>query len=336
MQTNQGDRVPLTAAEISDLWTIFQYETLAICGNECFLVHTDDDQIRMLLEESLSLSKERKEKIIELFKKEDYPIPQGFTEQDVNLNAPRIFSDRLYLEYLLNTSKLEITTYGIGLMNAARSDIIEYFSDMLKKSQRLLIKAKELSKEKGLLIRAPLIPKPKQIEFVKKDSFMAGWLGKQRQLTAIEISNLVFNAKRNALGQAVITGFSQVAKLKEVRRFFERGRDISGKHLHVFGKVLYEDYLSESALLLTSEVTDSTESPFSDKLMMNFITALIGTSIGQYGMAMSMSPRHDLSLMYTHLIAEIGKYCNDGANLLIENGWMEQPPMAANRKHLAK
>jgi hypothetical protein len=51
----------------------------------------------------------------------------------------------------------------------------------------------------------PHIPKPEQIGFVKKQSFLA-----------------------------IITGFSQVAKPKEIRRYFGRGRDISGKHLEIF------------------------------------------------------------------------------------------------------
>src|SRR5699024_5421915 len=137
----------------------------------------------------------------------------------------------------------------LALMNAARSDIIDFFSGNLKKSQSLHIQAKELSKEKGTFLRAQLIPKPKQIEMVKKENFLAGWFGARRPLLGMELTYLVFIDMRNALGQAVITGFSQVAKSKEVRRYFERGRDISGKHLNVFGKILYEDYLSEAAIL---------------------------------------------------------------------------------------
>jgi len=86
---------------------------------------------------------------------------------------------------------------------------------------------------------------------------------------------------------------------------------------------------------VTSEVTDSTVAPFSDRLMMNFITTLIASGIGQYGYSLTSSPRHDLSVQYTRLIAKIGKYSNDGANILIEKGWMEQPPMAADRRDLA-
>src|SRR5699024_9785664 len=142
--------------------------------------------------------------------------------------------------------------------------------------------------------------------------------------------------KRNALGQAIIAGFAQVAKNKEVRSYFEKGRDIANKHLEVFSKLLREDYIADGTRILTSEVTSSTTSPFSDKLMMNLVATLISSGMGQYGTSMSLSPRHDLGAKDTRLIAEIAKYSNKGANLLIENGWMEQPPIAADRKNLAK
>src|SRR5699024_9578937 len=113
-------------------------------------------------------------------------------------------------------------------------------------------------------------------------------------------------------------------------------REIAGKHLEVFSSILSNNYLSEGTLNLTSEVTDSTVSPFSDKLMLYHITALIASGVGQYGASMSVSPRRDLGEKYARLSAEIALYAEDGANIMINKGWMEQPPKAADRKELAK
>lgn len=70
--------------------------------------------------------------------------------------------------------------------------------------------------------------------------------------------------------------------------------------------------------------------------MMVLTSSLIASGIGQYGMSMSLSPRHDIAVQYSRLMVEIANYANDGASIMIENGWMEQPPMAADRKGLAK
>lgn len=336
MENNERHHVKLTSAELSNLWTSYQSDTMALCGFKYFLNNINDDQIRLTIEEAMKIAQKHIEKVTQLFNDENYPVPQGFTEHDVNLDAPRLFSDRIYLEYVLNMCNLSLAAYGLALSLSERTDMIDYYSETLTETRDLHKKTKELAKQKGIYIRTPHIPTPGQIKFVNKQSFRAGWFGERRPLLGVEIANLVFKAKRNALGQAVITEFSQVAQAKEVRQFFERGREIPGKHHEIFTSILDESYLSNGSLLLTPEVTNSTNAPFSDKLMMFLISSLVASGMGQYGLSMSTSPRHDLGLKYTRLIAEIAKFSNDGAKTMINNGWMEQPPIAADRKELAK
>ncbi|MED4761612.1 DUF3231 family protein, partial [Priestia megaterium] len=50
----------------------------------------------------------------------------------------------------------------------------------------------------------------------------------------------------------------------------------------------------------------------------------------------SVCQRRDLSVDYARMITEMGLLAEDGANLLIDNGWMEQPPTATDRGDLAK
>lgn len=330
------DQFELTAPEIASLWETYQQETMSICTLEFFLMHVEDEQIKQLLEDSLENAKERKLSVIDFFERDGFPVPQGFTNNDVHLNAPRLFKDRLYLQFIIFMTKMGLTSYSFSFMNAVRSDLLSYYSSVIEEINDMSIRANEVAKEKGIFIYPPHIPKPKEVEFVKKESFITGWLGERRPLNALEISNLVFNALRNSIGQAVITGFSQVAKSKEVRRYFERGRDISTKHLEVFSSILHEDYLSDGSLIMTTDVTDSTEAPYTDKMMMFLISMLISSGIGQYGASMAMSPRRDLGAHYTRLTAEIATYADDGLEIMIKNNWLEQPPLAADRKNLAK
>src|SRR5699024_2236064 len=228
-----------------------------------------------------------------------------------------------YLKYLLHTLQMELVFYGSAMVGVSKLSIQEFYEEIIYDTMKLEMKSKELMKERGLYIRSPKIPKPDTVNFVKKNSFLAGWFGDKRPLIAMEIESLVFNAKRNALGQAVITAFSQVTNTKEIQQYFMKGKKIAEKHIEVFTEYLHEDDLDNATLLLTEEITNSTVSPFSDKLMMNFITKLIGSGLGEYGSSMSMSPRRDLGVMYARLMTEIGKYSNEGAEILIQNGWME-------------
>ncbi|NBJ70336.1 MULTISPECIES: DUF3231 family protein [Clostridia] len=331
-----SNSVALTASDISPLWDTYQSETIAKLGIVHFLKHAEDRSIRQLLKDTLKLIEKNLAHMEAIFAAENVQIPLGFTEKDIHLNAPRLFSDILYLEYIYNMTFFMMSTYSLAFSVADHKDISDYYATNLKAAVELNIKAKELEKEKGVYIRSPRIPKQKKVSFVQDKNYLTGWFGERRPLLGIEITNLVFHSKRNALGHAVITGFSQVAHSKEVRKFFERGRDISGKHLEIFTSILHEDHLADGALLMTSEVTESTIAPFSDRLMVTFVANLIASSIGQYGVSMSISPRHDLGVQYARLMTEVGKYANEGMKLLIRHEWLEQPPMAANRNDLAK
>ncbi|KJR48844.1 hypothetical protein UF75_0731 [Desulfosporosinus sp. I2] len=44
--------------------------------------------------------------------------------------------------------------------------------------------------------------------------------------------------------------------------------------------------------------------------------------------------RKDVALSFSRLMAEILDYVKDGADLLIENGWLEKVPEAADRQEL--
>ncbi|MET3698505.1 uncharacterized protein DUF3231 [Bacillus oleivorans] len=327
---------PLTATEIAHLWTSFQNDTMALCGIKYFLAHVDDHSTRELLEYALELSVRHVQKVKEILTKEKYPIPQGFTEQDVNLEAPRLFTDALYIHYITNMGNFGLTSYGTALAMVSREDILDYYATALAETTELAKRGTYLSIEKGIYIRPPIIPAPDQIDFVKDQSFLTGFFGERRPLLGVEIGDIVYNAKRNGLGLAIIQGFSQVARNKEVRKYFERGRDISKKHLKVFSTFLEENYLSQGAINLMAEVTDSTVPPFSDKLMMFHIAALSASGIGQYGISLSTSPRHDLGVLYSRLSTELLHYSEDGANMMINHGWMEQPPQSADRKKLSK
>lgn len=336
LETNDTYQDELTVAEVSTLWTSYLNDTMMICGLRHFLANVTDGEIRSILEQFLAISEEHQKKITDIFNAENYPIPQGFTEQDVNLEAPRLFSDRIYLDLMLNVTNFSMAIYGLASSQVERDDIIQFYTEAVDETQRMYKIIKDTAKAKSLYIRYPQIPKPKQIDFVTNDSFLAGWFGERRPLLGVEITPLVLNTRRNALGQAIVAGFAQVAQSKEVREYFEKGRDIATKHLEIFSSILNEEFINDGSRILTSEVTNSTTAPFSDKLMMFLITTLIASGMGQYGSSMSISPRHDLGVHYGRLMAEIGKYANQGANILIKNAWMEQPPMAADRKNLAK
>ncbi|WP_164669800.1 DUF3231 family protein [Virgibacillus doumboii] len=331
-----GNQVKLTSAEITQLWTAYMNDAALICQLQYFLAKVEDNDIRPIIQHNLKLAQSHVVKISEIFNKEDYPIPYGFKlEEDVDVNAPKLYSDTYYLYYMQEGSKVTLQGYGISLSLAVRDDVYSYFYECIQEAGGLLKMVNEALLSKGLFIRPPYLPTPDSYDFVKNQSFLTGYFGERRPLTGTEITNLYANFQRNALGVATMIGFSQVAKNKEVRKFLVRGKEIAQKHCEVFSSILHEDDLPSPTSWDTG-VTDSTTYTFSDKIMMFYSTTLIALSVGYYGASMSMSPRKDLGVQYNRLMNEILKYAEDGANIMIKHEWMEQPPRALDRDELAK
>ena len=55
----------------------------------------------------------------------------------------------------------------------------------------------------------------------------------------------------------------------------------------------------------------------------------------EYSAGMVASLRKDLQANYLRLASEVSQYVDDGAKMMIRNGWLEQPPQAINHKTLA-
>lgn len=82
-------------------------------------------------------------------------------------------------------------------------------------------------------------------------------------------------------------------------------------------------------------VTTSTFSPFSDKLMLFHKIDMFSMKIRAFGNSAAVNGRHDMGVLYTKSLMKISSFVEAAAKILIENGWMEQPPCAVNRDKIS-
>ncbi len=327
------DHLKLTSAEIGKLWATYIGNTLGKCVISYYLNHTEDSDIKNVLQQALKLSESIMNKIKDIFKQENFPIPIGYTEEDVNVDAPRLYEDQFYLHYLRYTSKAGLSIYSIAIPLVTRKDLREFFKQTAMKTEELISTVDKVMMDKGLLVKPPVLPIPDEIDTIKNQSFLNGLFGHIRPLHALEITHLYDNIDNNITSKALLIGFSQVAKDEQVRQFFIRGRKITDNHIRMNSKKMHKDHLPYP-YLLDNLVTSSTVAPFSDKLMMAHKIDMFSMKIRSYANAMSLSTRRDLSGMYSKMIMDVGLFVEDGANIVINRGWMEQPPSAIDRNKL--
>ncbi|MGE8203535.1 DUF3231 family protein [Heyndrickxia sp. NPDC080065] len=327
--------IRLTSAEISGLWTSYMNNTMAWCLTVYFLHHVKDKEIKAILQKSLKTTTLRIEKITEIFSSENIPIPDGFTDKDVNLHAPPLFYDPYALNFVYITGRMDLIFYSFAIGNIARLDIINFFTEAIQDATNLYKEATTLLLSKGLYNRAPSIPYPTTVKYIQKPSYINGLIHTFRPLNVNELTEIFFNIERNYFSVLLCIGLIQVVEDKEIKNYLKKGKKISEKQINFFQDLLKQEGFF-GIVSNNIEVTEAKISPFSDKLIMNLFNSLNSMDITLIGHALSTSLRTDLSLEYSKLIVEILAYAEDGFNLLVERQWLEEPPSAPNRKELEK
>lgn len=325
----------ITSAEMAGLWGQYMSDTASICVLTYFLEKVKDEQIRSVLELAVLSSQEHIQYLKELFEQEGFPTPIGFTKQDVQLDARPLFSDAFYLQYLKYMSILGMTASTLALGIGARSDIVSFHKKVLSEAVHLQKAVKEVQLDKGIYVRPPYIATQTDVDFVTKQSFLGSVVGGKRPLTAVEISHLFLNIETNLLGREMMIAFAQVAKRKEVKEYLIRGKQISTKLVTIFSNILLDNDIP-AAMTWDSTATESTDQTFSDKLIMFHVAAMAAAGVGNFGSAIAASQRKDIGLKYSRLLVEIALYAEDGANIMIDHGWLEKPPQSPDRNQLAR
>lgn len=327
--------IDLTSAELAALWTSYMTESASNPILKYFSKIVVDEEIKQVINFTLQKSTEHLSTLKEIFNKENYPIPIGFSDEDVNFDAPRLYSDTYMLYFIRNLGKAGIAADGMAFSTSARKDIRDLYFHYLIEAAKVEDAAKEVMLSKGLFIRPPYIATPDHPDIVKKQNFLRGWFGDRRTLTADEIAHIFMNHTNNANGKALLIGFAQTAGSEELRNHFVRGIDLAKSIMESLSQLLEESTLP-SPMTWDTEVTDSTISPFSDKLMLFHVMSLNGIGIGNIGGSLALSLRRDIAAKYFKMIKDIGLYAEDGVNIMIKNGWFERPPRAIDREFLSK
>lgn len=321
------NKILLTSSEIASLWTAYMNDCMSIQIISYMLNTVEDSEIRAIIEIGHRISGEHLAFIKELFNQENIPVPNGFSSSDVNLNAPKLFTDTFMISYLNHMSKAGMLGYSGFLSMSARRDIRQFYKKALNRTSDLYDESSEVLLKKGLFIRSPYIDYPKQKDFVDSKKYLSGLnpFTNKRPLNAVELSHLFMNIQTNLIGVKLSVSFAQTSPRKEVQKLMLQGKDISAKHVKIFSDVLLDNNTQPPASSDVS-VTNSTAEVFSDKLIIFHQGLLTASGTGNYATAAAASQRSDLVLNYERLSLEIAQYAKDIAYLMIQNEWLEQPP----------
>lgn len=328
-------KLNMVATEIAGLWDTYMNDSLATCTLKHFLNTLHDEEIRHILQRALDISNGHLQVIKEKFNQEGLPIPKAFGEDDVDMKAPKLYTDPFFLFYLISISQIGMNNYAVILNHISRADIRDFFSTCIQEYIELFNLTVDALQQQGLYIKSPRVEVVKDIDFIdKQDFFSAGWFGKGRNILAREITGVFANLRLNIICGALATSFSQVAHSKKLSNYLLRGRDLAWKRVKDLSQFLIDEHIPIPSTS-DSFVTDSTVAPFSDKLMLYHILVILQLGLILQGNSLANSMRHDLQAYFSGSMMETAKYTEDALDILIENKWMEQPPQVIEHRELA-
>ncbi|MGR6342046.1 DUF3231 family protein [Priestia megaterium] len=323
----------LTSSEIKSLWVQYIRETMAICISKYVLATVKDSGIRSLFEFCLGLSEKHLKVLTKILNNENFPLPNGFTDKDVNLQAPSLFTDSFWLQYIHDMTIHGLSGYGMSFSGSVRKDIRDHYYQCNIDAMDVYNKSIDILLSKGIYERDPYYSTPQNSEFITDLGYAMDILGKKRPLNTMEASNIYFNLRKSIAAKGIILGFQQVTKDKKAHKFMGDALNLCNKHIGIFSSILHEANLHSPGLLDT-QVTNSKVAPFSDKLMLFHAGFMFNLAMIYYSNAMATSMRIDV---ITHCEASILrdlKLTTSWGNIMIERGWIEKPPQANDRKEL--
>ncbi|MCA1319234.1 DUF3231 family protein [Bacillus tianshenii] len=331
------EMVKLSCAEISTLWTLYLNNSMSVYVLKYYLEYVEDPEIRKVIAEAYDIASDNEQEIKHVFWKEQYPLPIAFSENDLNLKAPRLFSDTFKLFYVLQMAKIGMVTYSGCLASVSRKDIRSLYQTFLLKTVGIFQNVTDLLLEKGLYVKKPYTTIPSNAMMVESTKYFSGInpFVYKRTLNTIEVTHLSMNIETNQIGMMLSTAFSQSAINEEVREYMIKVKSLAKNHIHTFIHTLTKDDV-QGPMSSDFSITASTVPPFSDKLMMFHISLMTAAGIGNYATAAAASQRSDLVIKYEKLSSEAALLAKEGADLMVKNRWMEKPPSIADRKRLAE
>ena len=323
----------LSSWEMSQLWVNYQGNSSMKCILQYFVASAQDPEIKAVLSDALNTILPQLDTISNLFNSVGFPIPYGFTDEDVEPNTKRLYSDSLMLAYLRTINKFGLMNLAHALPLASRPDVRDYMNSALVQAQNLLNKTEDLIAKKGLAVKAPYTPVPHRVNFVTNKNYLGGLLRKRRPMNVLECTHVFERLETKIAERAILLGLSQVVKDDKIKAYLVQGDKVFGKEIDKWTTILKGGDLP-APILWRSDVTDSTESPFSDKLILSMTVSSILYSITANGFALGNCTRTDLISGFSRALIDLGVYGKEGLELLIEKGWLEEIPPVADREKI--
>lgn len=330
-------KIKITSSELGSLWMIYQSTSALLMIFDLFKNITIDKEAQTILSEYITEAQNKQNGIVSIFNNEEAVIPIGFDERDIVREVAPLYDDIFNIIFLRQMMKLN---FGHSSVFSAMSYMKEV-NDLLKLNYDISNKYYMMTTNyllgKGVLARPPYVNMPKEVEFIEDKNYMSGLniFSHKRSFNTIEVGYINEAIEYNIFNMQLLMGFAQVAKESEVKKYFIEGKELAKKNISILSATLLQSDIQPPGSW-AGKATDSTQAPFSDKLMMYINSLLASTALGFTALGTSFNMRNDLPVKLGLISEDTFNYAKKGAKIMIKYKWMEEPPQMEDRNQLTK
>ncbi|HET6872917.1 MAG TPA: DUF3231 family protein [Sporolactobacillaceae bacterium] len=330
-------KIELTSSEFGTLWMTYQEKTMVQRILEYLVESADDPEAKKILHRAHKKVVGIVGEVSRLFENEGAINPIGYTEEDVNARAPKLYDHMFDILLLRLLSEIGMGLHTLHLNMSYRKDLIELYKSLTEFTQNTYEECMAYLEKNEAIARPPAVSPPRIVEFAKGTKYMSGLspFTEKRSLNTVEVAHLYFAIESNIFGKQLMTGFAQVANEPECKQYFEEGKELAQRIVQTMSDVLIKSDIQVPATW-AGTATDSKISPFSDKLMMYCTSLFCSFGLGTNAIGTAFSLRTDLPVKLLGITKDVFNYGQKGGRIMANNGWLEEPPQMEDRKDLIK
>ena len=325
----------ISSGELGTLWMTYLVKSLMSVFLKRFASTAEDKKAKRIIDTFLISNNKLLEEIKDIFNKEKAVIPEAFGDKDVFNDAPPLFDGIFDMMFLRVIMKIFLGFNAVHLSMSYREDIRKFFENAMKHSNATYIMSTDYLRDQGVLSKPPYVSIPKEIEFIEEKKYMSGiqLFGNKRALNTLETSYIFFILENNIMGMQLMTGFAQVAKEKEIKQYFIKGKELAKKIISDMSSLFLQSDIQPPSTW-AGKATDSVVPPFTDKIMMYCANIMCSAAMGANALGMAFSMRSDLPLKLALIAKDTMDFASEGGKLMIKHKWLEEPPQMEDRNLL--
>ncbi|WP_059105296.1 DUF3231 family protein [Shouchella shacheensis] len=317
----------MTSSELGALWMTYQKKTIILRHLEYFIETAEDKKAQNLMSGLWKKLHPKVDELRTIIQNEGAAAPIGFTHEDVNLEAPRLYENGFDIMFSRILKKISMGMYTLHLSMSYRKDIVKLYRDVTNITQTYYDQFTEYLLDEGILPPPTFITMPTSVDYITDNNYMKGtnFFGQKRALNTVEFGYLHQMIETNVTGMQLMAGYAQCAEDKDIQKYFTKGKELSKEIIHETSEILLQNDIQPPSTP-GGTVTSSYAAPFSDKLMMMTTFFLCNFALGSQAFGAAFSLRNDLSLKNGIKVKDVYEFAREGVTIMMNKGWFEEPP----------